>query len=147
MPVADVLVDTNLLWKRSLRDQLAQKISQGVLRAYVPTLIHAERIRQIADEKGDDFAIHIIQQLVEASGFQLLPFTVADAEAVAQIWLTLKGQGATYEYWREHRFDILLCAIAQARGYTLITDDGGSHFEVVTSRMNTKDLLTWLAQL
>ena len=145
--ITAILLDTNVLWKPSLRNQLTEKIRSDALQVYVPTLIHAERIRQIADQKGEDFAIDVIQQFVEASGFELLPFSVEDAEAIADVWLALKAKGATGDYWKQHRLDLLLCAIAQSRGYTLVTDDTGSHFEVVSSRMNTTDLQNWLRQM
>jgi len=135
-----LLLDTNVLRKRSLRNRLTEKIRSGVLQVYVPTLVHAERIRQIADQKGEDFAIDVIQQLVEDSRFELLPLDVADAEAVADVWLQLKSQGASDNDWRQHRFDILLCAIARARGYALVTDDTGQHFEAVPTRMSTAQL-------
>ena len=142
-----LLVDTNVLWKRTLRDQLTAKIKANLLRVYVPTLAHAERIRQIADEKGEQFALHVIQQLVAESGFELLPFSVEDAEAMAEVWLALKAKGATEHDWEQNRLDILLCAVAQSRGCTLITDDAGQHFNVVTSRMKTTDLRKWLEQI
>lgn len=142
-----VILDANVLWKPALRNRLTEKVKLGVLQVYVPTLVHAERIRQIAHEKGEAFAIDTIKQLVEASLFQLLPFEVADAEAVAEIWLALKAKGSSNDDWKQHRFDILLCAIAQARGYTLITDDKGLHFEAVSARMNTVGLQNWLEQL
>ncbi len=135
-----LLLDTNVLRKRPLRNRLTERIRSGVLQVYVPTLVHAERIRQIADEKGEDFAIDVIQQLVEDSRFELLPFDVADAEAVADVWLDLRSQGASHDDWKQHRFDILLCAIARARGYTLVTDDTGQHFETAPSRMSTVQL-------
>jgi predicted nucleic acid-binding protein len=142
-----MLLDTNVLRKESLRNRLTEKIRAGVLQVFVPTLVHAERIRQIADERGEDFAIDVIQQLVEESRFKLLPFEVGDAEAVADVWLALKSQGASDDYWRQHRFDILLCAVARSRGYTLITDDKGQHFETVSSCMNTADLQDWIERL
>jgi len=141
-----LLLDTNVLRKRSLRNRLTEKIRSGVLQVYVPTLVHAERIRQIADQKGEDFAIDVIQQLVEDSRFELLPLDVADAEAVADVWLQLKSQGASDNDWRQHRFDILLCAIARARGYALVTDDTGQHFEAVPTRMSTAQLQNWIEE-
>jgi predicted nucleic acid-binding protein len=143
----NLLLDANVLWKQSLRNQLTEKIEAEALQVYVPTLVHAERIRQIADQKGEKFAIDVIQQLVEASGFELLPFSVEDAEAIADVWLALKAKGATDDDWKQHRLDLLLCAVAQSRDYTLVTDDTGSHFEVVSSRMNTTDLQNWLKQV
>ncbi len=141
-----VLFDTTVLWKPSLRNRLTEKIKAGDLQVYIPTLIHAERIRQIADQKGELFTLQVIQQLVADSGFQLLPFTVEDAEAVADAWLDLKARGATEADWKKHRFDILLCAIARSRGYALVTDDEGQHFEIVSERMKTTDLQSWLEQ-
>jgi predicted nucleic acid-binding protein len=142
-----ILVDTNVLWKPSLRDRLTERIGSGNLQVYVPTLVHAERVRQIADEKGEGFAIHVIQQLVEASRFELLPFDVQDAEAVADVWLDLvKRYGVSNDDWTRDRFDILLCAVARARSYTLVTDDNGRHFQVVTSRMSSLELADWMEQ-
>jgi predicted nucleic acid-binding protein len=144
---AAVLLDTNALWKPSLRDRLTEQIKAGTLQVFVPTLVHAERIRQIANAKGEDFAIDVIQQLVEESRFELLPFDVRDAEAVGDAWLDLRSRGAPEDDWQQHRFDILLCAIARTRGYTLITDDTGKHFEIVSSRMNTVELQSWIEQM
>ncbi len=110
-------------------------------------MIHAERIRQIAHQKGESFAIDVIQQLVEASGFELLPFTTPDAEAIADVWLKLKANGATDQDWEKHRFDILLCAVAHSRGYMLVTDDTGDHFKAVPSRINTSALQKQLKQM
>jgi len=141
-----ILIDTNVLRKRSLRNRLTEKIEAGLLQVFVPTLVHAERIRQIADEKGEEFAIDVIQQLVEDSCFELLPFDVRDAEAVSTVWLDLKSQGASDNDWKQHRFDILLCAIARARGFALITDDTGQHFGTVPSRMSTIDLQNWIEE-
>lgn len=140
-----ILLDTNVLWRPSLRNLLTEKIKAGSVQVYVPTLVHAERLRQVAEEKGESFALDVIQQLVEASQFELLPFTVEDAEAVADVWLDLKKKSSEVD-WEQHRFDILLCAIARSRGYTLITDDKGQHFEVVSPRMNTTELRSWLEQ-
>ncbi len=145
--IAPIILDANVLWKPSLRNQLTEKVKAGVLQVYVPTLVHAERIRQIADEKGETFAINTIQQLVEASLFELLPFEVTDAETVAEIWLALKAKGLGHDDWKKHRFDILLCAIARSRGYTLITNDAGQHFDVISDRKNTANLQSWLEQL
>lgn len=141
-----ILIDTNVLRRPSLRNRLTEIIMSGALQVFVPTLVHAERIRQIADEKGEDFAIDVIRQLVEDSRFELLPFGVADAEAVADVWLDFKSQGASDTDWKQHRFDILLCAIARARGFTLVTDDTGQHFGTVPSRMSTIDLGNWLEE-
>jgi len=69
-----ILVDTNILWKPHLRNKLTEKIEAGQLQVYVPTLMHTERIRQLAAKKGEDFAIDVIRQAVKASKFQLLPF-------------------------------------------------------------------------
>jgi predicted nucleic acid-binding protein len=144
---AAILLDTNALWKPSTRDRLTEKIKAGVLQVFVPTLVHAERIRQIADARGEDFTIDVIQQLVEESRFELLPFDVRDAEAVGEAWLDLKSRGVSEDDWQQHRFDILLCAIARARSYTLVTDDAGKHFGIVSARMNTAELQSWIEQL
>ncbi len=143
---AAILLDTNALWKPSIRDRLTEKIKAGDLQVFVPTLVHAERIRQIADAKGEDFAIDVVQQLVEVSRFELLPFDVRDAEAVGEAWLDLKSRGASEDVWQQHRFDILLCAIARARGYTLVTDDTGKHFEIVSARMDSAELQSRIEQ-
>lgn len=150
--VNELLVDTNILWRRSLRNRLTERVRSGRLRVYVPTVIHAERIRQLADKNGEDFAIDIIRQAVDQSEFALLPFTTADAEALADLWPELKAaiepaDNAT-DYWRRNCIDILLCAVARARGYTLVTDDRGQHFDwLVAGRMNTGELESWLVDL
>ncbi len=145
----ELLVDTNILWSRSLRNRLTERIRSGHLRVYVPTIIHAERIRQVADKWGETFAIDTIRQQVAQSEFDLLPFTTADAEALAALWPDLKAavEPATSadEYWRRNCVDILLCAVARSRGYTLVTDDKGQHFDwLVAERMDTSALESWL---
>ena len=150
--VNELLVDTNILWRRSLRNRLTERVRSGQLRVYVPTIIHAERIRQLADKNGEDFAIDTIRQAVGQSEFALLPFTDADAEALADLWPELKAAveptGDAIDYWRRNCIDILLCAVARARGYTLVTDDRGQHFDwLVAGRMNTSELESWLVDL
>lgn len=147
MTAPALLVDTNILWKRGLRQQLTTKIETGKLRVYVPTLIHAERIRQIADIKGERFALDFIQQAVKQSRFQLLPFDVKAAEAMAEVWLNLKKIGFGTTEWKQHRLDILLCAIASTDNYILITEDKGKHFQIISKKMDTIELQTWLQTL
>jgi len=147
--VSELLVDTNILWRRSLRNRLTEGIRSGHLRVYVPTIIHAERIRQLADDKGEAFSIDVIRQAVNQSEFALLAFTTADAEALADLWHDLKSavDPATNadDYWRQNCIDILLCAVARSRGYTLVTDDSGDHFDWLTpGHMNTSELESWL---
>ena len=148
----ELLVDTNILWQHSLRNRLTDRIRSGQLRVYVPTIIHAERIRQLADSKGETFAIDVIRQAVAQSEFALLPFTTADAEALADLWSGLKAavEPTTNadDYWRRNCIDILLCAVARSRGYTLVTNDKGQHFEwLVAERMDTGELENWLVNL
>ncbi len=147
MTIPAILVDTNILWKSSLRNKLTDKIEAGKLQVYVPTLMHAERIRQIAAEKGENFVIDFIRQAVKASKFQLLPFEVQDAEAIADVWLELNRNNQTKAYWKKHRLDILLHAIIYARNYPLATDDTGKHLETAAGLMNSTDLQTWLETL
>ncbi len=148
----ELLVDTNILWRRSLRNRLTERVRSGQLRVYVPTIIHAERVRQLADDRGEAFSIEVIRQQVIESGFDLLPFTTADAEALADLWHDLKSavepaDNAT-AYWRHNSIDILLCAVARSRGYPLVTDDQGRHFDLLAAkRMNTGELENWLVNL
>jgi hypothetical protein len=53
----------------------------------------------------------------------------------------------THDYWKTHRFDIVLCASARSTSYTLIVEDTGQHFATVPQRMRTKELETWLNNL
>jgi predicted nucleic acid-binding protein len=138
------LVDTNVLWNLPLCTRLTEKIATGTVRVYIPALVHAERLRQIADRYGERFSIDVVRQFLGASRFEVLPLSDRDAEAVADFWLILKSQGYTQSSWRTHRFDILLCAVARSRGYTLVTDDTEDHFLVLEDRINTTDLETWL---
>ncbi len=147
--MSELLVDTNILWRRTLRNRLTERIRSGQLRVYVPTIIHAERIRQLADDKGEAFAIDVIRQQVAQSEFDLLPFTTADAEALADLWHDLKSAVEpahnAIDYWRHNSIDLLLCAVARSRGYPLVTDDAGRHFDLLVSeRMKFSDLKSWL---
>jgi len=148
----ELLVDTNILWKHSLRNRLTDQIRSGRLRVYVPTIIHAERVRQLADSKGETFAIEVIRQAVAQSEFDLLPFTTGDAEALADLWHDLKSAVEpthdAIDYWRRNSIDILLCAVARSRGYPLVTDDRGPHFDsLVSERLNTGELESRLISL
>ena len=103
-----LLLDTNILWDRRICRRLADKKKAGLLRVYIPTLVHAERVRQMADQFGDRFALSVVRQFIAAAQFELLPLSIADAEAMAALWLDLKESGADTEYWHQHRFDIVL---------------------------------------
>ncbi len=150
--VNELLVDTNILQQHSLRNRLTERIRSGQLRVYVPTIIHAERIRQLADSKGEAYAVDTVRQAVAQSEFALLPFSPADAEALADLWHDLKAAVEpamnAADYWRRNCIDILLCAVARSRGYTLVTDDKGQHFEwLVAAHMDTGQLEDWLVNL
>lgn len=147
MTAVQLLLDTNILWDLALCRQLTQQIEAGRLQVYIPTLVHAERIRQVADRYGNRFALDVVRQFIADAQFELLPLSVTDAEAMAALWLQLKESGADTKYWHEHRFDIVLCAIARATGYTLVVEDRGAHFNSVTTRMNRAELTTFVATL
>ena len=144
MSEVTLLLDTNILWNLNLCRQLTEKIKAGSLRVYIPTLVHAERIRQIADHYNNRFALEVVRQFIDDAGFELLPFTTQDAETVADIWLELKAKGVADDYWKAHRFDIVLCAVARATGHTLIVEDRGQHFTLILQRMGTGELVEWL---
>lgn len=142
-----LLLDTNILWNRRICRLLADKKKAGQLRVYIPTLVHAERVRQMADQYGDCFALNVIRQYIADTEFDLLPLSIADAEMLAEVWLELKESGADSNYWHQHRFDILLCAIARATGHTLVVEDRGRHFNGVPARMNISELETFITSL
>ncbi len=147
MATPALLVDTNILRSYALLAKLRDKIQAGLVRVYIPTLVHAERIRQVADEKGHSFAIDVVRQFVNEYGFELLPLSIQHAEAIAEVWLNLKLQGYASTDWRAHRFDIVLCAIAQSSGYSLVTSDTGRHFKLVANRIEIDKLEAWLENL
>ena len=82
-----LLLDTNILWDRRICRRLADKKKAGLLRVYIPTLVHAERVRQMADQFGDRFALSVIRQYIADTEFELLPLSITDAETLAEIWL------------------------------------------------------------
>ena len=135
-----LILDTNVLWNLNLCRRLSASIAAGDMQVYIPTLVHAERIRQIAEQYGGSFAIDVVRQFVADARFDLLPLVAEHAEAVAEIWLQLRQDGANEDTWRAHRFDIVLCAVALASGYTLVTEETGAHFAVVPDRMNIEAL-------
>ncbi len=150
-----IIVDTNVIFNNQLNLLLSQKVSDGLLTVYVPTLVHAERFRQVAHEKGIIFSIDFFRQAVALTGFTLLELTQADAEAVANVWLYLKDRLAfssdkkARKYWRKHRFDIVICAIAHSRGHIFVTGERKDrpHFAFLTNRLHTDELQSWLEQL
>jgi predicted nucleic acid-binding protein len=135
-----LILDTNVLWNRDLCRRLSARIAAGDMQVYIPTLVHAERIRQIAEQFGSSFAIDVVRQFIADARFDLLPLATEHAEAVAEIWLQLRQSGANEDTWRAHRFDIVLCAVASASGYTLVTEETGSHFAVVPYRLDISGL-------
>lgn len=135
-----LILDTNVLWNRDLCRRLSARIAAGDVKVYIPTLVHAERIRQIAEHYGGSFAIDVVRQFIADARFELLPLAAEHAETVAEIWLQLRQEGATEDTWRAHRFDIVLCAVARSSGYTLVTEEKGSHFALVPARMSTVEL-------
>lgn len=135
-----LLLDTNILWNRRICRRLADKKKAGQLRVYIPTLVHAERVRQMADQFGDRFALSVIRQYIADTDFELLPLSIADAETLAEIWLELKQSGVDSKYWHQHRFDIMLCAVARATGYTLVVEDRGEHFKTIPARLSLNEL-------
>jgi len=139
-----LLLDTNILWDIALCQRLSEKRRNGQIEAYIPTIIHAERIRQIANQYGETFSIDAPRQFIRNYQFQLLPFSAQDAEAVAAIWLYICGKISVndqQDYWLHNCIDVLLCAVAHARGYMLVTNDQcGHHFEIVSDRMTTNEL-------
>jgi predicted nucleic acid-binding protein len=145
--VITLLLDTNILWNLALCRRLAEQVKAGRLQVYIPTLVHAERIRQVADHYGENFALDVVRQFLDDAGFALLPLTTQAAESVAESWLELKSSGLADDYWKTHRFDIVLCAIARATGYILVVEDRGQHFRTVTHRMRIKELEAWLNNL
>lgn len=146
MEVEHLILDTNVLWETELCQQLTERITEGKLRVFVPTLIHAERIRQVADQYEERFAIDVVRQYIKDSRFELLPLSIQDAEAVAEIWLELRKAEVVDDYWDKHRFDIVLCAIARATGHTLITEDRrGNHFQLITNRKRIDELQKFLS--
>ena len=140
MKRTSLILDTNVLWNLDLCRRLSARIAAGDLQVYIPTLVHAERIRQIAEQYGSSFAIDVVRQFVADARFELLPLAAGHAEAVADVWLQLKQIGVDDKYWQAHRFDIVLCAVARSSGYTLVTEETGSHFLVVPDRMDIEAL-------
>lgn len=57
-----IIVDTNVIFNNQLNRLLSQKVRDGVLTVYVPTLVHAERVRQVAHEKGILFSIDFLDK-------------------------------------------------------------------------------------
>ncbi len=144
------LVDTNFFYMpKPLRQALTEQVRLAQIQVYVPTLVYAERVRQLADKLANkydpSFSLSIAKQIIATSRFTLLDFNQVDAEQTAQLWLDLKAKGYSKDDWRKHRLDILLCAIAQARNYTLITNDKGLHFDMVRQRMDEEKLREWLS--
>lgn len=145
MSRAALILDTNILWNLDLCKRLTARIEIGDLEVFIPTLVHAERIRQIANHYDSDFAVDVVRQFVADARFDLLPLTAEHAETVAEVWLQLPEHEKTDNYWHAHRFDIVLCAIALSTGYVLMTEDSGSHLAVVADRMSIAELETWLS--
>jgi len=147
MAVHKLLVDTNILYNNELCLHLAGAIRTNQLEVYIPAIVHAERIRQVADEYGKRFSINVVHQYLDERQFQILPFTAEQAEAIADLWIAIKSSNYYHEgYWRKNRFDIVLCAVAYSTGYMLVAEDGGKHFDLI-ERRKTNEITTWLNEL
>ncbi|MCB0231747.1 MAG: PIN domain-containing protein [Anaerolineae bacterium] len=141
-----LILDTNILWNIDLCRRLSDRVTAGELQVFIPTLVHAERIRQIAEQYGEDFAIDVVRQFIADARFDLLPLTTEHAEELGDVWLQLQVTGCDEAYWHKHRFDIVICAIARSSGYTLVTDETGSHFDLLSDRINMTELQTVLGE-
>jgi hypothetical protein len=147
MSSAALLLDTNIVFNERRCEQLTEHVKAGRLRVFIPTLVHAERIRQVADRYGDTFAIDVVRQFVSDAGFELIPLTTEHAEMLADVWLELKITGIDHAYWKAHNFDILLCAVARSTDFRFAVDDTSRHFDTVIHRMNWSQVEVWLQTL
>lgn len=130
--MVQILIDTNIFWEKNICKQLSQKVIEGSIQVYIPAIVHAERIRQLADKYGQNFSMVIIHDYLAAYDFKVLSFEQRDAEALSTLWLDLKQQfNCDQQYWEANRFDIFLCAIARARNLTYVTNDKGNHFDLI----------------
>jgi len=141
------LLDTSILRFTKFLTRLKQVIETRDLEAYIPALVHAERIRQTADKFGEELALDAVDQFLQKYQLQVLPHDREQAEAVANLWIAIKSSDYFYEkYWEKNRFDIVICAVAYATGYTLIAEDKGHHFDLV-ERKNMEEISRWLDEL
>jgi len=139
-----LLVDTNILYKTEFLDLLQEAIQKNQIEVYIPAIVHAERIRQVADDQGEKFSIKVVHQYLQAYGFQILPLSAKQAEAIADLWITIKSSDYYHDkYWERNRFDMVVCAVASATGYTLVAEDKGKHFDLV-KRMSMEEVGRWL---
>lgn len=142
-----VLLDTNIVHRPRLLAVVRQKVEAGLIEAFIPTIVHAERVRQLAEKEGLAFSLRVIQTYFRNNPIRFLDFSREDAEAVAEVWLRLKQEQAyTERDWRIHRFDILLCAVSLSRQMILVTDDiRGKHFNVLPpeQKMSSTELELW----
>ena len=142
-----LLLDSNILLQRRYRELLAEQVRANRIQVYIPMLVHAEIIRRMANEYGERYSIEVIRQVILDAQFELRPMSVDQAEAVADVWLALQNRGKDSAYWRAHRFDIVICAVAHATEYKLVTDDTGVHFRLVSDRIKSNELEIWLQSL
>jgi len=105
------LLDTNILRFTKFLERLKQAIETRQLEAYIPAIVHAERIRQTADKFGEEFALDVVDQFLQKYQLQVLSLDKEQAEAVANLWIAIKSSDYYHEkYWDNNRFDIVICS-------------------------------------
>jgi len=96
---------------------------------------------------GKEFALDTFDQFFQEYQLQILPFDKEQAEAVANLGITIKSSDHYHKkYWEKNRFDIVICAVAHATGYTLIAKDKGKHFDLV-ERKSMEEVSRWLDEV
>ncbi len=144
-PQVTIAFDTNAVWGRNLFKtvELVKKL-EGLPgaprpRLIVPAIVHAERVLQISLEKGPDFDLLKIQQVLQSFGVAVVELNRDDAEGIAE---HLGSRLSTREGWAEAKraavgrtngnvpatSDFLIAGQAASRDWLLITNDTGTEF-------------------
>jgi len=134
-----VAFDTSIFfWPRETRERLREKVRAGDIIAILPVIAYAERVRQIADRPGVNWATSVFRQFVADLGLTIASFTESHAETVADVWLSLEVNNRNSEFWQANKTDVFIIAMSKTEGWILVTDDKGIQFDALAT-MNREE--------
>ncbi len=101
-----------------------QRVMQAKLQVYVPVIVYAEQAI---------YPKHPIDDVCEALGAQVVPLDINHARQLGQVWRALPDPFQNQRkklLWDQHKFDLLIAAVALEENWWLVTLDKGPAFQI-----------------
>ncbi len=99
-------------------------VTQSRLQVYVPVIVYAEQAI---------YPKHPIDDVCEALGAQVAPLNISHARQLGQVWRFLPDPFQNRRkkmFWDQHKFDLLIAAVALEENWLLVTQDKGPAFQI-----------------